>query len=169
MSENDQNDIYIVIFLADLQEPPKSTAKEELSKSFGKYIDEGLLTVIEAYLESYPPLTNIKMRYGESDSRRTWRSKENVDAAFVMCYCKELSLYYLYLEDDVTSSPSFFPKLQAFINTQNVKPWTMLDVTIQSRKARVYRTRDLGNIASFFYLMNDEMPIDWLMGRLVAS
>ena len=39
----------------------------------------------------------------------------------------------------------------------------MLDVTILGSKARVYRTRDLGNIASFFYLMYDEMPIDWLM------
>ena len=165
MSENDQNDIYIVIFLADLQEPTKSTTKEELSKSFGKYLDEGLLTVIEAYLEYYPPLTNIKKKYGDSDSRRTWRSKENVDATFVMCYCKKLSLYYLYLEDDMTSSPSFFPKLQDFINTQNVKPWAMLDVSIQGRKAKVYRTRDLGNIASFFYLMYDEMPIDWLMGH----
>ena len=165
MSENDQNDIYIVIFLADLQEPTKSTTKEELSKSFGKYLDEGLLTVIEAYLEYYPPLTNIKKKYGDSDSRRTWRSKENVDATFVMCYCKKLSLYYLYLEDDMTSSPSFFPKLQDFINQQNVKPWTMLDATIMGSKAKVFQSKDVGNIASYFYLMYDEMPIDWLMGH----
>ena len=154
-----------MIFLADLYDPPKTTAKEELSKSFGKYIDEGLLTVIEAYPEYYPPLKNIKQKYGDSDNRRAWRSKENVDATFVMCYCKELSQYYIHLEDDVISSPSFFPKLQDFINTQNVKPWSMLDVTILGSKARVYRTRDLGNIASFFYLMYDEMPIDWLMGH----
>ena len=42
----DKKDTYIVVFLADLHDPPKTTAKEELSKSFGKYIDEGLLTVI---------------------------------------------------------------------------------------------------------------------------
>ena len=164
-SDMDKKDIYIVIFLADLQDPPKSTAKEELSKSFGKYIDEGLLTVIETYPEYYPPLTNIKQKYGDSDSRRKWRSKENVDATFVMCYCRELSQYYIHLEDDVISSPSFFPKLQDFINKQNVKPWTMLDATVKGSKAKVFQSRDVGNIASYFYLLYDEMPIDWLMGH----
>ena len=165
LSDKDKKNTYIVTFLADLHDPPKSTTKEELSKSFGKYIEQKLLTVIEVYPKFYPPLTNIKQKYGDSNSRRTWRSKENVDAAFVMCYCKELSQYYIHLEDDMISSPSFFPKLQDFINTQNVKPWAMLDVTIKGSKAKVYRTSDLGNIASYFYLMYDEMPIDWLMGH----
>ena len=165
LSDMDKKNTYIVVFLADLQDPPKSTAKAELSKSFGKFIEQGLLTVIETYPEYYPPLTNIKKKYGDSDSRRTWRSKENVDATFVMCYCKDLSQYYIHLEDDVISSPSFFPKLQDFINKQNVKPWTMLDATVKGSKAKVFQSRDVGNIASYFYLMYDEMPIDWLMGH----
>ena len=160
-----KKDTYIVIFLADLHDPPKSTAKEELSKSFGKYIDEGLLTVIETYPEYYPPLTNIKKKYGDSNSRRTWRSKENVDTTFIMCYCKDFSQYYIHLEDDVISSPSFFPKLQDFINSQDHKFWPMLDVAIQGSIAKVYHSQDLGNLASYFYLMYDEMPIDWLMGH----
>ena len=163
LSDTDKKDTYIVIFLADLQDPPKSTAKEELSNSFGKYIEEGLLTVTEAYPEFYPPLTNIKKKYGDSDSRRKWRSKENVDAAFVMCYCKELSQYYIHLEDDVISSLSLFPKLQDFISAQNVKPWMMLDATQKGSKAKVFHSQDLENLASYFYLMYDEMPIDWLM------
>ena len=160
----DKKDTYIVIFLADLQDPPKANIKADLSRTFGKYIDEGLITVIEAYPEYYPALTNIKKKYGDSDSRRTWRSKENVDATFVMCYCKELSQYYIHLEDDVISSPSFFPKLQDFINAQKGIPWPMLDATIMGSKAKVFFSKDLGNVASYFYLMYDEMPIDWLMG-----
>lgn len=137
----DKKDISIVVFLADSNESPKSTAKAELTQNFRKYIDEGLLTVIEAYPEFYPPLNNIKEKYGDSDSRRKWRSKENLDATFVMCYCKDLSQYYIHLEDDVISSPSFFPKLQGFIKTQSVKPWLMLDLTIQgSKQKRISRT-----------------------------
>ena len=164
LSEADKKNTYIAIFLADLHEPPKSRAKAEILKSFGKYIDQGLVTVIEAYPEYYPPLQNLKKKYGDSNTRTTWRSKENVDATFVMCYCKDLSQYYIHLEDDLISSPSFFPKLQDFINAENVKPWSMLDATIKGSKAKVYRSQDLGNIASYFYLMYDEMPIDWLMG-----
>ena len=164
LSEADKKNTYIAIFLADLHEPPKSRAKAEILKSFGKYIDQGLVKVIEAYPEYYPPLTNLKKKYGDSNTRTTWRSKENVDATFVMCYCKDLSQYYIHLEDDVISSPSFFPKLQEFINAENVKPWSFLDATIKGSKAKVFRSQDLGNIASYFYLMYDEMPIDWLMG-----
>ena len=163
MNEADKKNTYIAIFLADLHEPPRSRAKAEILKSFGKYIDQGLVTVIEAYPGYYPPLTNLRKKYGDSKTRITWRSKENLDATFVMCYCKDLSQYYIHLEDDVTSSPSFFPKLQDFINAQGSTFWPMLDVAVQGSIAKVYRSQQLGNIASYFYLMYDEMPIDWLM------
>ena len=159
----DKKDIYIVIFLADLQDPPKATVKADLSRTFGRYIDEGLITVIEAYLEYYPALTNIKKKYGDSDSRRTWRSKENVDTAFIMCYCKDLSEYYIHLEDDMISSPTFFPKLQDFIKAENEKSWSMLDLSQLGSKAKLCHSEDLKNIASYLYLFYDEMPIDWLM------
>ncbi|XP_068731578.1 alpha-1,3-mannosyl-glycoprotein 4-beta-N-acetylglucosaminyltransferase C-like [Montipora capricornis] len=165
MSDEDKHNTLIVIFLADIDGPPKSRAITEISNIFDKYINQGLLTVIEAPLEFYPPLTNIKPKYGDSDSRRKWRSKENVDASFVMCFCKDLSDYYIHLEDDVISSPSFVPKLQDFISGQNKKGWLILDVTVQGSKAKVYHNQDLANIASYFYLMYDEMPIDWLMGH----
>ena len=159
----DKKNTYIVIFLADIAESPKSTAKAELSRTVSKYIDDGLLTAIEAYSEFYPPLNNIKKKYGDSDTRRTWRSKENVDAAFVMCYCKDLSQYYIHLEDDMISSPSFFPKLENFIETQSVKPWLMIDAAIKCSKAKVFPTEHVENFASYIYVLYDESPIDWLM------
>ena len=167
MSDMDKKDTYIVIFLADLHDPPKSTTKAGISKTFGKYIDQGLLKVIEAYSEYYPPLTNIKNRgkkiNGDSESRRTWRSKENVDVGYVMCYCRNLSHYYIHLEDDVISSPSFFPKLQDYLKSQSNKPWAMLDLTIRGSKAKGFYSQDLENIASYLYRKYDESPVDLLM------
>lgn len=165
MSEEDRNNASIVIFLADIEESPKSRAKKEISRMFDMPIKKGLLMVIEATSDFYPTLENIKPKYGDTDSRRRWRSKENVDATFVMCFCKDISEYYIHLEDDVISAPSFVPKLQAFINGQPKATWLLLDVTVQGSKAKVYHSRDLSNIASYFYLMYDEMPIDWLMGH----
>ena len=165
MSEEDRKNAFIVIFLADIKESPKSRTKKEISRTFDKPINKGLLIVIEAPSDFYPGLENIKPKYGDTDSRRTWRSKENVDATFVMCFCKDISEYYIHLEDDVISSPSFVPKLQAFINGQPKETWLLLDVAVQGSIAKVYHSRDLSNIASYFYLMYDEMPIDWLMGH----
>ena len=137
--------------------------KEELSVTFDKYIRQGFLIVIESYPEYYPELDNIKEKYGDSDNRRTWRSKENVDNVFVMCYCKDLGQYYIHLEDDVKSSPSFFPKLQDFIATQTATHWPIINVATKGSVARGFHSQDLENLASYFYLMYDEMPIDWLM------
>ena len=165
-SDRDKNISYIVIFLADLDEAPKSAKAGELTRTFGKYIDRGFMIVIEAYPEYYPPLTYVKERFGDPDlSRKFWRSKQNVDTSFVMCYCKDLSQYYLHLEDDVRSSPSFVPKLQDFITRERDK-FLVLEVAVKGNAAKAYHSRDLENAASFFYLMYDEMPMNWLMERL---
>ena len=164
-SDRDKNNSYIVIFIADLDEAPKSIKAEEMTRTFGKYIDQGFITVIEAYPEYYPSLTNIKKRFGDPDSRRFWRSKQNVDTSFVMCYCKDLSQYYLHLKDDVRSSPSFVPKLQEFITRERDK-FLVLHVAVKGNVAKAYHSRDLENAASFLFLMYDEMPIDWLMEHL---
>ena len=164
-SDNEKEDIYIVIFLADLDGPQKSATAAELSRRFGKYIHQGLLTVIEAYPEFYPSLTNIKKRFGDSYSRRFWRSKQNVDTAYVMCYCRQLSQYYLHLEDDVKTSPSFVPKLRDLVKREKDN-FFLIDVAVKGNVAKVYHSRDLETSASFFYLFYDEMPIDWLMGHL---
>ena len=164
-SDKEKKDIYIVIFLADVDGPPKSVTAEELSRRFGRYIDQGLLIVIEAYPEFYPSLTNIKKKFGDSHSRRYWRSKQNVDTAYVMCYCRLLSQYYLHLEDDVKSSPSFVPKLRDLVKREK-DVFLLVDVAVKGNVAKAYHSRDLENTASFFHLFYDEMPIDWLMGHL---
>ena len=164
-SQSDKDSVQIVIFLADLEKAPRSAVKEKLSRKFGEHIEQGLLTVIETFPEFYPELINIKEKYGDSENRRTWRSKENVDNAFVMCYCKDFSQYYIHLEDDVRSSPSFLPKLKNFIHDQPYPNWVMLDVAQQGSVAKLYQSRDLENAAMFYYLLYDEMPIDWLMNH----
>lgn len=164
-SDLEKKDVYVVILLADLQEPTKSTMRRELFKTFDKYIEQGFLTVIEAYPEYYPDLNNIKEKYGDSVQRRAWRSKENLDNSFLMCYCKNFSHYYIHLEDDVKSSPSFVSKLRDFITSQTDTDWPSLNVAVRGSVAKVYYSHDLENIASYFYLMYDEMPIDWLMNQ----
>ena len=140
--------------------------RRELFQTFGKYIEQGFLTVIEAYQEYYPELNNIKETFDDSTEKRAWRSKQNVDNSFLMCYCKDFSHYYIHLEDDVKSSPSFLPKLRDVIRKTNTD-WPRLNVAIKGCVAKVYHSHDLENMASYIYLMYDEIPIDWLMSRWI--
>lgn len=162
LSKEDMKEIFLVIFLADLNDSLKSAKVKELSELFKGYIDQGLLQVITAPREYYPPLSNLKKKFGDSQERVIWRSKLVVDFSFVMCYCKDLSLYYLHLEDDLIPAPSFYPKLRYFITSQET-PWPILDAAYMGHTAKVYHSSDLDNIATFFYLMYNEMPGDWLI------
>ena len=161
-SEEDRRQINIVIFLADLDETTKSTALTEISNRFEKYINEGFIRVIIAPKEYYPPLSNLRKKFGDKPQRIFWRSKQNIDFAFLMCYCHGRSQYYLHLEDDVLPAPSFYPKLRDFISSIKT-PWPILDVSYQGHVAKVYHGNDLENLATYFYLMYDEMPVDWLI------
>ena len=155
-------EVFVVIFLADFDYSLKSAALTELSYLFNTYIQQGLLHVVFAPREYYPPLSNLKTKFGDSQDRIFWRSKLVVDFAFLMCYCKDLSQYYLHLEDDLIPAPSFYPKLRDFINSQKIS-WPILDAAFMGHTAKVYHSSDLENIATFFYLMHDEMSGDWLI------
>ena len=161
-SEKDRREIFIVIFLADLDEAPKSSALTAISNRFEKYINQGLIRVIVAPKEYYPPLWNVKEKFGDKPQRIFWRSKQNIDFAFLMCYCHRLSQYYLHLEDDVLPAPSFYPKLRDFISSVKT-PWPILDASYMGHVAKVYHGNDLENLATYLYLMYDEMPVDWLI------
>jgi len=161
-SDDDRREIFVVIFLADFDEAAKSATLVGLSNRFRKYIDQGFIRVIFAPNEFYPALSNMKTKFGDNPQRIFWRSKQNVDFAFLMCYCHGLSQYYLHLEDDVLPAPSFYPKLRDFISSVKTT-WPSLDASFMGHVAKIYHANDLENLATYFYLMYDEMPVDWLI------
>ena len=152
-----------MIFLADLSYAHNSAVSRNISIGFKTEIDNGLVHAIFAPKEYYPRLTNLQQKFGDSKERIFWRSKLVIDFSFLMCYCKDLSQYYLHLEDDVIPAPSFYPKLKDFIASQQ-KQWTVLDVALQGAIAKVYQSIDLESLATFLYLMYDELPVDVLIG-----
>ena len=155
-------DLFVVIFMADFNETLKYAALRELSNDFNKNIDQGLLRVIFAPRGFYPPLSNLKTKFGDSQQRIAWRSKLVIDIAFLMCYCKDLSQYYLHLADDLMPASSFYPKLQEFITSQQT-PWLILDAALMGHTAKIYHSSDLENVATYLHLMYNEMPVDWLV------
>ena len=161
-SEENRREIFVVIFLADFDEAAKSATLVELSNRFRKYIDQGFIRVIIAPNDFYPTLSNIKTKFRDNPQRIFWRSKQNVDFAFLMCYCHGLSQYYLHLEDDVLPAPSFYLKLRDFISSIKT-PWPILDASTMGHVAKIYHANDLENLAAYLYLMYDEMPVDWLI------
>ena len=160
--ENNTRNAHLVVFLADITAADKSQGIQNIATHFRKQENSGFLHVIEADQDFYPQLDNLKSKFGDSKLRAKWRSKQNVDFAFLMCYCEDISEYYLHLEDDVAASPKFMYKLHDFMSSQS-QPWVVIDASVRGHVGKVYHSSDLGNIASYLLLMYEEMPVDWLM------
>lgn len=162
LSLKDRGKVHIVVFLADLKQSLKSKLKRAIEGELASYLSDGILHVIQAPYEFYPSFTELKPKYGDSPSRTKWRSKQNIDFSYLMCYCSGLSEYYLHLEDDILPAPSFFPKLQDFISMQ-LQPWYVLSTAVYGHIGKVFHSKDLKSLSSFYYIFYDEMPCDWLL------
>ena len=99
-------DILIVVMIAeyiDLQFVNETT--QTLQKEFGRYIDAGYLDIIVPSPTFYPDFSNIDLSFGDGAEQVIWRSKQNLDYAYIMMYAKKRGThYYVQLEDDVKVS-----------------------------------------------------------------
>ena len=80
----------------------KRTARE-ISITFQKQIDQGMLEIISPPEEFYPNFTNLKLTCGDDITQVQWRSKQSLDYAYLMMYSQTRgSSYYVQLEDDIS-------------------------------------------------------------------
>lgn len=75
----------------------------KLYDKFPFEINCGLLQVIIPPVDFYPAFNTLPSTLGDPVERVKWRSKEVVDAAYLMFVCRNKAKYYLMLEDDVSA------------------------------------------------------------------
>ena len=106
ISENNKviEDVLIIVMIAEYVdlEFVNNTA-QTLQKEFVRYIDEGYLDIIAPSSSFYPDFSKIELSFGDGVKQVKWRSKQNLDYAYLMMYAKNRGIgYYVQLEDDVT-------------------------------------------------------------------
>lgn len=112
-------------------------------------------------------LEGLKRNYDDAPDRVSFRSKQNVDYAFLIHYSAGLGQYYLQLEDDVFSAQNFLTTIRRHIEEQNTKKgtWAMLEFSALGYIGKLYKSSDLPLLARFLFLFYQEMPCDWLMSH----
>ena len=100
-----------------------------LSFRFKRDVDSGLIEIVAPAASYYPDFKTIKGTLGDSDERTRWRTKQNLDYAYLMMYAQHRGTYYVQLEDDVLSKKGFINTMKAFAleNSMKKKDWFMLD------------------------------------------
>ena len=104
INEEEAKYVLVIVMIAESHdfEYVKRTARE-ISITFQKQIDQGMLEIISPPEEFYPNFTNLKLTSGDDMTRVQWRSKQSLDYAYLMMYSQTRgSSYYVQLEDDIS-------------------------------------------------------------------
>ncbi|KAM8861426.1 alpha-1,3-mannosyl-glycoprotein 4-beta-N-acetylglucosaminyltransferase C-like [Synchiropus picturatus] len=157
------NEIVVVVHLADFDLVWCENLVQEITRKFGHHIIAGRLLVIQAPEEFYPSLEGLKRNYNDPDDRVRFRSKQNVDYAFLLNFCTNLSHYYMMLEDDVRCSRNFLTALKKVITSREGSYWVMLEFSKLGYIGKLYHSKDLPRLAHFLLMFYQEMPCDWLL------
>nr|XP_034309581.1 alpha-1,3-mannosyl-glycoprotein 4-beta-N-acetylglucosaminyltransferase C-like isoform X1 [Crassostrea gigas] len=152
-------DIYIVIFLADFNETWIDDISKRLNKSYPQLISLETLVVIRSWKSFHPSLENLNHTY--NDKYEKWRSKQNVDYAFIFLYCQHLSTYYMQMEDDVYTISNYPKVIKEYISTMTF-PWTCLEFSELGFTGKLYHSYDLERLAKMVLLFYEKQPCDFI-------
>ncbi|XP_051961894.1 alpha-1,3-mannosyl-glycoprotein 4-beta-N-acetylglucosaminyltransferase C [Xyrauchen texanus] len=164
-SEVELAEIVVVVILADFDVYWIKQTLQTITNEFSSQLSKGQLLVIHAIQECYPPLTGLKTNFNDAPDRVTFRSKQNVDYAFLLHFSSNLSQYYIMLEDDVRCSKNFVSSLREHIRSMSTTKWVTLEFSKLGYIGKLYQSRDLPSLARFLYNFYQEMPCDFLLSH----
>ena len=132
-----------------------------LATEHGEHLESGFILLMEVEKSEYPSLTNLKHNFNDDDSRVRWRSKQVLDYAFMFSAAKDMSKFYLQIEDDVVSSQNLVAKIKEHINTKP-EDWITLEFAKLGFIGKLYKSEDLERLSVFLIMFYMEQPVDWL-------
>ncbi|XP_027698259.1 alpha-1,3-mannosyl-glycoprotein 4-beta-N-acetylglucosaminyltransferase C [Vombatus ursinus] len=162
-SYEELKEIAVVVHLADFDLPWCDSMVRDITQKFAHHIIAGRLMVIHAPEEYYPILDGLKRNYNDPNDRVKFRSKQNVDYAFLLNFCANISDYYVMLEDDVRCSKNFLSAIKKVITSREGSYWVTLEFSKLGYIGKLYHSHDLPRLAHFLLMFYQEMPCDWLL------
>lgn len=172
MNEAEQSETLIVVFIAETDADYVNEIGEMIKFYFGKYCDDGLVEVISPPTSYYSCLETLKITFNDTMERVRWRSKENLDCAYLMTYAQPRAKFYMMLEDDVLTKPGFITKIKNFIKISDKSTsgtWFMLSFCNFGSIGKLFRSSDISHLASFLTIFFNDKPIDWLLDAFITA
>lgn len=131
MDEEEQNDTLIVVFIGETDLDYVHDIAKQIQLRFGEYCDNGIIEVISPPTSYYPNMDKLRTTLNDPMERVKWRSKQNLDFAFLMAYSQIKATFYVQLEDDILAKRGFISIMKQFAVSKTAKqeqdPWFVLD------------------------------------------
>ena len=165
---------------------------------FGEALQSGLLEIISPPPSFYPDLNELRVTLNDPVERVKWRTKQNLDYAFLMMYAQSRGIYYVQLEDDILTTPGYVTKMKKFAlkkDSMNLD-WFLLDfcqlgfigktkcnqtkfseywwfwwlvAMIRHRTGKMFKSVDLPYIIQFAIMFHNDKPVDWLLDPIIET
>ena len=166
MTLHEQKKVQLLISLTDEDLNWINVTLLNLQTQFATEIQNGLLQIIYPTERFYGDLLEITQGgFGDSLKRVHWRSKQNLDYAFLMAYASSMASYYVQLEDDILTNPGFITDILKF--TYQQKNWFMIDFSEIGFIGKLFPCSELSWLIQFFVNFYQDMPVDCLFDSIL--
>lgn len=129
MDEEEQNETMIVVFIGETDMEFVQLVAKQIEVRFSGYIENGLIEILAPPTSYYPNMEKLRITLNDSPERVKWRSKQNLDFAFLMAYAQPKGTFYVQLEDDILAKRGFITIMKNFALEKTVAKiqWLVLD------------------------------------------
>lgn len=131
MDEEEANDTMIVVFIGETDLEYVTEIAKQIQQRFQEYCDNGLIEIISPPASYYPDWNKLRVTLNDPIERVKWRSKQNLDFAFLMAYSQIKGTFYVQLEDDILSKRGYITIMKRFAVAKTIKqdhdPWFLID------------------------------------------
>ncbi|XP_058060465.1 alpha-1,3-mannosyl-glycoprotein 4-beta-N-acetylglucosaminyltransferase A [Anopheles bellator] len=173
MDEEEQNDTMVVVYVGEADLDYVKLVAQHIRNRFGSYIDSGFLEIIAPSASYYPNMNNLRQTLNDSLERVRWRSKQNLDFAFLMAYAQPKGAFYLQLEDDILTKKGFVTIMKNFALEKTAMKehsnWFVLDFCQLGFIGKMFKSADLPWLITFFQMFYNDKPVDWLLYHLIYT
>ncbi|XP_014681773.1 PREDICTED: alpha-1,3-mannosyl-glycoprotein 4-beta-N-acetylglucosaminyltransferase A-like isoform X1 [Priapulus caudatus] len=167
MTADDKQTTLIIVFIAESSRDYIEAQAKEITSRFQLFVDNGLIDIIAPSPDYYPDFATLKPTLGDQSERFRWRTKQNLDFAYLMMYSQSRGTYYLQVEDDIVAKPQFTSTIRNFIVSQTSSEWFMLEFSQLGFIGKLFKTKDLGQLSEFLLMFHMDKPVDWLLDHLL--
>jgi len=171
MSPEEKNDTLIIVFVAETDIEYVTVIADKIKKQFSDAIESGLMEIISPPASFYPKMSELRVTLNDPLERVKWRTKQNLDYAFLMMYALSRGTFYVQLEDDILTTKGYITKMIDFALTKTNKKidWFILDFCQLGFIGKMFRSVDLPYVIQFAIMFHNDKPVDWLLDPLIET
>ena len=127
MLPSEKKEIVIVIFVADQDQTFIQKVIDDTNQNFKHEVLNGVIQVVVPDKKFYPNMNNLPRMFGDKTERVKWRSKQCLDYSYLYYYSRNLSEYFVQLEDDIIAVDGYIAKMKEFMKKNENKKWSVLE------------------------------------------